>query len=151
MATECNQILGKVGQATSLSKDSQGADKPESSVHGAMKGSGKPPYCYRCYTKGYKMEDCSTKLYCEICDCNEHAMERCPIYRSVQPDTKKAIAFAIPCGYAVEGLGFYYINSPESFKSKVESKMAVIRVSGGSLTAANVTFEMERLFPGGWR
>jgi len=46
MATECNQILGKVDQATSLSKDSQGADKPESSVHGAMKGSGKPPYCY---------------------------------------------------------------------------------------------------------
>jgi len=33
----------------------------------------------------------------------------------------------------------------------VESKTAVIRVSGGSLTAANVTFEMERLFPGGWR
>jgi len=78
-------------------------------------------------------------------------MERCPIYRSVQPDTKKANAFAIPCGYAVEGLGFYYINSPESFKSKVESKTAVIRVSGGSLTAANVTSEMERLFPGGWR
>jgi len=53
--------------------------------------------------------------------------------------------------YAIESLIFYYINSPESIKSKVESKMAVIRVSGGSLTAANVTFEMERLFPGGWR
>ena len=151
MSTECNQILGKVDQATSLSKDSQGADKPESSMHGAMKGSGKPPYCYRCYTKGHKMEDCSTKLYCDICDCNEHAMERCPIYRSVQPDTKKANAFTIPCGYAVEGLGFYYINSPESFKNKVESKTEMIRVSGGSLTAANVTSEMERLFPGGWR
>jgi len=33
----------------------------------------------------------------------------------------------------------------------VESKTAVIRVSGGSLTAANATSEMERLFPGGWR
>ena len=33
----------------------------------------------------------------------------------------------------------------------MESKTAVIRVSGGSLTAANVTSEMERLFPGGWR
>ena len=39
----------------------------------------------------------------------------------------------MPCGNAVEGLGFYYINSPESFKSKVESKTAVIRVNGGTL------------------
>lgn len=29
--------------------------------------------------------------------------------------------------------------------------MAVIRVTGGPLTSANVTSEMERLFPGGWR
>ena len=91
------------------------------------------------------------QLYCEICDCTEHAMVRCPIYRSVQPDTKKVTAFAMPCGYAVEGLGFYYITPPANFKNKGESKTAVIRVSGGSLTSTNVTSELERLFPGGWR
>ena len=88
-----SQLLGQnamAEQVASLSKDSPCADKPESLVQRALKGSGKNPYCYRWYTKGHKMEDCTTKLYCEICECIEHAMERCPIYRSVQPDTKKS-------------------------------------------------------------
>ena len=53
--------------------------------------------------------------------------------------------------YAVEGLGFYYINTLVQSKNKSENKSAVIRVTGGSLTSANVTSEIERLFPGGWQ
>jgi len=61
------------------------------------------------------------------------------MYRSVQPDTSKATAFAMPCGYAVEGLGFYYINPPKNFKNMVESKTAVTRITEGPIKSANVT------------
>lgn len=149
-AVEANKTTSNEEMAASVSRETPSADKPLSWAQGAMKGSGKAPYCYRCYTKGHKME-CKVEFFCEICDCKEHTMERCPIYRSAQPDTKKATAFVMPCGYAVEGLGFYYINQPENFRNKVESKTAVIRVTRGTLTSANVASELERLFPGGWR
>lgn len=132
------------------SKAQSSLDKPESSL-AAGKGSGKLPYCYRCYTKGHKLTECTAKLYCDICDCVEHARERCHIYHSVQPDHHRITPFVATCGYAVDGLGFYYINPPESFKHKVESKAAVIQVTGGSLTIVNVISEMERLIPGTWR
>lgn len=90
------------------------------------------------------------ELYCDICDCVEHVTERCPVYHSVQPDPHRVTPFAATCGYAVDGVDFYYINPPESLKHKVESKSALIRITGGSLTQANVTSEMERLIPGAW-
>ena len=62
-----NTSTGQVEQVDPLSKAIPSADKPESSAQGAMKGSGKPPYCYRCYTKGHKMDDCTAELYYEIC------------------------------------------------------------------------------------
>ena len=55
---------------------------------------------------------------------------------------------AIPCGFAVEGLGFYYIPYTEKQKNKTESRDAVVTISEGSLTAAQVTVELERLLPG---
>ena len=78
-AAEVNTSTHQAEKADPLSKATPIADKPESSAQGAMKGSGKVPYCYRCYTKGHKMEDCTAELYCEICDCTEHAMTRCPM------------------------------------------------------------------------
>lgn len=69
----------------------------------------------------------------------------------MQPDPHKVTPFAVPCGYAVDDLGFYHINPLINFKNKVESKAAVIRVTGGPLNHANVKSELEHLIPGTWR
>jgi hypothetical protein len=53
---------------------------------------------------------------------------------------------AILCGYAVPGLGFYYIPNKASVKVKLDVKAAVIRVSYGVLTS-QVIAELERLIP----
>ena len=50
--------------------------------------------------------------------------------------------------FAVEGLGFYYIPYTEKQKTKTESREAVVTISEGSLTAAQVAVELERLLPG---
>jgi len=55
---------------------------------------------------------------------------------------------AIPCGYAVEGLGFYFIPVAENPKVNLEEKSAVVRVLEGSLTADQLAVELEKLLPG---
>jgi hypothetical protein len=52
------------------------------------------------------------------------------------------------CGYAVDGLGFYYIPHAAPIKNKGNTKAALIRVVEGSLNATQVTAEMERLVSG---
>jgi hypothetical protein len=64
---------------------------------------------------------------------------------------KGAKPTAILCGYAVDGLGFYYI--PYTSKQKVaisEPKEAFISVSDRVLSTAQITRELERLVPG-WK
>jgi hypothetical protein len=46
--------------------------KPESSKQGADKQGGKPPYCWRCFTRGHGAVECIEPMYCPICDCKEH-------------------------------------------------------------------------------
>jgi len=48
---------------------------------------------------------------------------------------KNLLSTAIPCGYAIEGLGFYFIPVIENPKIVSEDKSAVVRVLEGSLTA----------------
>jgi len=55
---------------------------------------------------------------------------------------------AIPCGYAVEGLGFYFIPVNENPKVIVEEKSATVRVLEGSITAELLAVELENLLPG---
>jgi hypothetical protein len=61
--------------------------------------------------------------------------------KSVQP-------VATPCGYVVEGLGFYYIPYNGAQKNKKEEKNATVRVKEGSLTANQLVVELERPLPG---
>ena len=62
---------------------------------------------------------------------------------------KKTNLSALPYGYAVEGLGFYYIPVFSEFqKDKVEEKSAVVRVLEGSITAGMLAVELEKLLPG---
>ena len=44
------------------------------------------------------------------------------------PLTKGAKPTAIPCGYAVDGLGFYYIPFTGKQKEKTESNDAMVKV-----------------------
>lgn len=111
---------------------------PESSNQGKPKGKGKP-FCYRCHTKGHTISECTVILCCEIC-CDDHVTKLCP-------NVKKMNVTAVPCGYAVEGLGFYFIPVAENPKINLEEKSALVRVLEGSLTAEQLAVELEKLLP----
>ena len=55
---------------------------------------------------------------------------------------------AIPCGYAVEGLGFYFIPVVENPKIASDDKSAVVRVLEGSFTVDQLVVELDKLLPG---
>lgn len=80
---------------------------------------------FGCLTKGHVLEDCTTILCCENCGRNDnHVTKACPA-------TKSAKITAVPVGFAVEGMGFYYItflfgkqkvNKNESACAKVRTR-----------------------------
>ena len=113
-------------------------DIPESSDKGSKKTKGKP-FCYRCRTKGHTIHECTVVLCCEVCF-GDHVTKLCP-------NIKKTNTNAIPCGYAVEGLGFYFIPVVENPKANVEGKAAVVRVLEGSFTVDQLAVELEKLLP----
>ena len=86
------------------------------------------------------MSVCTAVLCCEICF-GDHVKKVCPNLKNLQ-------ATAIPCGYAVEGLGFYFIPVIENPKLPSDDKSAVVRVLEGSLTADQLAVELEKLLPG---
>ena len=55
---------------------------------------------------------------------------------------------AIPYGYAVQGLGFYFIPVAENPKVVTDDKSAMVRVLEGSLTADQLAVELDKLLPG---
>jgi hypothetical protein len=114
--------------------------EPETSVQGANKSKNKPCY-YRCHKKGHVFSMCTTIISCDICESDAHVTKICPLLKADKP-------IAIPCGYAVENLGFYYIPHVGVQKAKSESKGALVRVLEGSITAAQLAVELERLIPG---
>ena len=80
---------------------------PKSSNKGNQKSKNKP-YCFRCYTKGHTINECTTLLKCDICF-GDHVKKVCPNLKCLNVSTN-------PCGYVVEGLGFYHIPVTEKFK-----------------------------------
>lgn len=111
---------------------------PESSDKGAHKSKGNP-FCYRCRTKGHTIHGCTVVLCCEICF-GDHVTKLCH-------NLKKTNVNAIPCGYAVEGSGFYYIPVPENSKVSSEEKLALVRVLEGSFTVQQLAVELKKLLP----
>jgi hypothetical protein len=53
----------------------------------------------------------------------------------------------LSCGYAVDGLGSYYIPNSVVVRPKAVANMALVRVVEGELTAVQVKAEIERLVP----
>jgi len=86
------------------------------------------------------MSVCTAVLCCEICF-GDHVKKVCPNLKNLQ-------ATAIPCGYDVEGLAFYFIPVIENPKLPSDDKSAVVRVLEGSLTADQLAVELDKLLPG---
>jgi hypothetical protein len=106
--------------------------------------SGKMPYCFHCKTKGHAIEACFASMHYEICESKDHFKPRCPKFRA----TKMG---AVPCGYAVEGLGFFHILNGIVSKNGTDAHSALIRVIEGELSAQGVVAELQRLIPGDWK
>jgi hypothetical protein len=115
------------------------SEVPKSSGHGTKKPKGKP-FCYRCHTKGHTITVCTAVLSCDICY-GDHVTKVCPNAKNMQVSV-------IPCGYAVEGLGFYFIPVAENPKIQTNDKSAMVRVLEGSLTAEQLAVELDKLLPG---
>jgi hypothetical protein len=94
--------------------DNKPKDTTESSTQGEARGNKvtAKPYCHRCLTKGHCKEECVTPLVCDICTSHTHIKSGCPLYKKANK------VFAMTCGYAVDGLGFYYIPQSTMIKSK---------------------------------
>jgi hypothetical protein len=78
-------------------------------------------------------------VFCEICESAAHVKGRCPLLE------KAKRTYALTCGYAVGGLGFYYIPNSVVVRPKVVAKTTMVRVVEGELTVVQVKAEMERL------
>lgn len=63
----------KIDLFKEIAKPSYGEQAPESSAQGAIKE--KVPFCFRCKTKGHHMQECTTSMYCDICDVVTHTQK----------------------------------------------------------------------------
>jgi len=116
------------------------SDVPELSQRGGTQKSKGKPYYYRCHTKGHTISVCMAVLSCELCF-GDHVKKICP-------NLKNLNSTAIPCGYVVEGLGFYFIPVVENLKIASDDKSVVVRVLEGSFTADQLAVELDKLLPG---
>ena len=57
---------------------------------------------------------------------------------------------ALTCGYAFDGLGFYYIPHAPRQKNKDDSHSALVRVTSGSLSQEQIASELGRLVSTKW-
>jgi hypothetical protein len=133
----------KVESIKQLSKPTS-YEKPQSSWQPKeVQGNDKVSYYWRCYTKGHVVTECIMTMYYPICDCNDHAKERCPKWRSEKP-------IVATCSYAVEGLGLFQIPHATAQQQKNDSQTAIIQVTNGALIIPNVISKLEMLIPTKW-
>jgi hypothetical protein len=136
-ATSETQTLATAPQSNNASIVQ--SEVPESSLQGAHKSKGKH-FCYHCHTKGHTLSVCTVPLSCDICYGDR--------VTKIFPNLKNMQTTTIPCGYVVEGLGFYFILVAENPKLNSEEKSAMVRVLEGSLTTDQLAVELEKLLSG---
>jgi hypothetical protein len=124
-----------------LEKNSELAESSAQGEVRAFKGINKP-YCHRCLSKGHVKEDCVALLVCDICSSQSHLKPHCLLQK------KATKVYAMTCGYAIDGLGFYYIPHQASARQKGDQNAAVIRVLEGAMMGDQVALEMDRLVLG---
>ena len=96
-------------------------------------------WCFKCCSKGHVFAECTTPLFCNICESEEHVVAKCPMKKKPKP-------MALVVGYAVDDLGFYHIPHDPIQPSKMDSITALIKVKGGSLTEEDLRVHLKRLF-----
>ena len=96
-------------------------------------------WCFKCCSKGHVFAECTTPLFCNICESEEHVAAKCPMKKKPKP-----VALAV--GYAVDDLGFYHIPHDPIQPSKMDSITALIKVERGSLTEEDLRVHLKRLF-----
>jgi hypothetical protein len=119
------QLSSKLETIKEISKPTHLDDKVGSSV--ILVAKEKVPFCFRYKTKGHQLSDCNIEMFCEVCDVKTHLTSKCPMVRACR-------TFAVPCGYAVEGLGFYYIPQPNPVKPRQGGCNGIVTVVEGSMT-----------------
>jgi hypothetical protein len=103
----------------------------------------KVSFCFMCKTKGPQLSDCNIELFCEICDVKTHLTSKCPVARACK-------TFAIPCGYAMEGLGFYFIPQPNPVKQRQGGCNGTLTIVEGSMNEEQILNELKRLVAADW-
>lgn len=99
--------------------------------------------CSRCSLKGHLAPECTTEVYCGICDGHDHVNYKCHLLKQPRP-----LAHAV--GYAVTGLGFYHIPHPPLSRKK-DSKIALVKIVGGSLSSDQVAAQLQRVVSAKWK
>jgi hypothetical protein len=136
-----SHLSSKLQTIKELSKPTQLDDKVGSSMVTVAKE--KVLFCFRCKTKGHQLSDCNIELFCEVCDVKTHLTSKCPVVRTCK-------TFVVPCGYAVEGLGFYFIPQPNPVKPRQGGCNGTVTVVDGSLAEEQNKNELKRLVAPDW-
>jgi hypothetical protein len=100
----------------------------------------KGKWCFRCRSKGHASAECTTVLFCVICESEEHVAAACLVKKKPRP-----VAHAV--GYAMDDLGFYHIPHAPFATAKKVGNTALVHVEGGSLTEEALRGHLKRLIP----
>jgi hypothetical protein len=74
---------------------------------------------------------CHAMMFCDICASHDHVRPRYPKFRA----PKLAV---VPCGYVVEGLGFFHVPHEISMRQRNEARTMLIMVFDGYMSVHNV-------------
>jgi hypothetical protein len=96
-------------------------------VEEGSSGEGSKPFFFTCYKPGHGKVECEAKLLCDICASTEHLTGHCPIL-------KQPCLMAHPCGYDINGLGFYHIPHAPISTGTANNASALVTVQGGVLS-----------------
>jgi hypothetical protein len=107
-------------------------------------GEGNKSFCFRCYKPGHGKLKCKAKLFYDICASTEHLIGRCPIL-------KQPWLLAHPCGYDVNGLGFYHIPHAPFNIGKTSNTTTLVIVHGGVMSIQQLIVELGRLILERWQ
>lgn len=138
--------VGQTSKGEDMMDDDMNIDSVGDREHEGDNGAGnkerkdKDKWCFRCCTKGHVKEGCTSQLFCNICESEDHVAAKCPIKRKPRP-----MAYAV--GYAVNDLGFYHIPHGPIDMSNQDGLMALIKVKGGQLTEQELIAHLKRLVP----
>ena len=100
--------------------------------------------CYRCGEPGHFVAECTNEL-CDYCLRSQHVTGECPLLSGPKPGIN---IFGVCC----KELMFFETPEVDPLPQMVESSFpAVIRVTNGQLTEAQIVRQLRELVPGNYR